>query len=206
MKVFFVIISSLLFFQGFSQKPDIQYVSLPDTFLINEIRKLIKEEEKSDSLFSKGLGYLELSFSLTRKDGNSFKRKLIAKDGSGQFTLDRIDTIMTYYLGVLYMSPDGDDNTLGDIYPNYYTFIDNRLVAINNGDKGLTSQYFGFSEDSKMIYDRLIEKYLEKPGSASRRSININRQTRIYYTKSILSDEIRPIVIKKTNVKLRSIH
>lgn len=163
-------------------KPDIQYVTLTDTFLISEIKKYITEEKRTDTLFAKGKGYINISFSYERS-------------GSNSLTPNRIDTVLTYYLMTSFMSADGKENTLGDMYPSFYSIVDNRLVCINAGGK--ESTYFGFSEKSKKKYGKILEKYIEPEGSLSRTWLVLNRETRIYYLQNTVSGHsLTPVVVK----------
>lgn len=165
-------------------KPDIQYVSIEDGFLIKEIHKLIKEEENLDTLFAKGRGYINMTFSLTQSQGPE------------PSNANRIDTVFSCFLGTSHMSPKMNENTLGDMYPLFYSIIDDRVICIRTNGLGAIGEYLGLSEKSKKKFDKVIEKYLEPINSESRTWINLNRETRIYYLKNVISAERSQVVVK----------
>ncbi len=155
------------------EKIDIQYVTLTDTILRREIKALIKREEELDSVFAAGYGYIQMYFSFERRDGR-------------QIGQDRIDTVFSYYLQTSTISPDKRENKLDDLYPNYYSVLENRVIMITV-DKGVSGRYFGFSERSKLKLLRKLRKYflpdLSSPGSGFR------RETRVHFLRSISSNK-----------------
>jgi hypothetical protein len=172
--LFFVFNSFVSIAQGIT-KPDIQYITLKDSILLFEMNGFINRESKVDSLFAKGLGYIELSFSFKRKDGSLNKG-------------DRIDTVLTYFLRSSFNSLSKTKNTFADIYPNYYSFNANRLICINV-DAGLTQQYFDFSEKSKRKLDKIVDKYLVKGDGGLEKFRVSSRELRIYFLRSIHSSK-----------------
>jgi len=165
-------------------KPDIQYVTLTDTIVIGEIKKYIKDEEKIDALFAKGKGYINMWFSYN-----------IKKKGNEQPSHERVDTVFTYSLMTSFMSAQGKENTLDDMYPSFYAIIEGRLICINAG--GTENKYFGFSEKSKKKYEKILDRYIEPAGSKSRTWLVLNRETRIYYLQSTISGSKRKVVVEK---------
>lgn len=161
------------------KKPHIQYVTLSDSILISELKKYINYESKMDTLFAKNRGYIEMSFSFKRRNGES---------NNG----DRIDTVFTYYIRSSFMSLAKNSNKLGDIYPNYYSFISDRLICVSV-DSGLTQQYLGFSEKSKNRLNRIVEKSLDK----SRTFVNTDRVFKIHFLKSIHSDKVFDLYVSE---------
>lgn len=159
-------------------KPDIQYVTITDTVLINVVKNYIEEEEKIDTLFAKGKGYINVNFSYGKKNGKEY-----IKYGDKFPTHDRIDTVFTYYLETSFMSAEGKENTLDDMYPSFYSFVNGRLICFSDW----SDRYFGFSEDSKKKYRKMLEKYIEPVGSKSRSWLIIDRETRIHFLRSITS-------------------
>lgn len=164
-------------------KPDIQFVTLSDTFLIRTIKSIIREEERKDSLFSMGYGYLLLSYSNEIKEGNYLLNN------------ERVDTVFTYEISVSFMHPEEEENGLGNMYPLFFTLVNDRLICI--GDSGLGGHYFGFSNKSKFIYNRIIQKYIEPPGSASRKVIKLE-YIYIYYLQNRFTGEfLKPVIQKR---------
>jgi hypothetical protein len=151
-------------------KPEIKYVTLTDTALISEIKKYIKVEEKIDTLFAKGKGYILLSFSGVLKRGKRVSETNYATT----------DTVFTYYLQTSYMAPEKGENLFEEMYPMFYSIVGGRLVNITDP---YFSSYLGFAEKSKKRYRKIVEKYLEPVGAQSRRWLVITRQTRICFIK-----------------------
>jgi len=178
MKTLNIIGLSILFMNlAIAQKvirPDIQYVTLTDTVLILEIKKYIKEEEKVDTLFARGKGYINVSFSYKRKNGHVFSNNP-----------HRVDTVFTYCLMTSFMSTDGKENTLDDMYPSFYSMIDGRLICIDTDGYRVANKYFGFSEKSKKKYRKILAKYLDPVGSKSRTWLILNREMCIFFLRKI---------------------
>jgi hypothetical protein len=165
-------------------KPNIQYVTLTDTVLLKELDNLIAEEKTLDPLFGRGKGYINLSFSFKRRQGDQL-------DNS-----NRTDTVFSYVLNTSFMSPDKNENTLGDMYPPFYSLYKQRLICIYGPDDGAIYEYFGFSKKSKERFRNKLSKYLEPPGSTSRKHVNLTRQAKIYYLRDLLSNTMTPVVVK----------
>ena len=165
-------------------KPNIQYVTLTDTVLLKELDNLIVEEEKLDPLFGRGKGYINLSFSFKRRQGDQLDNA------------NRIDTVFSYLLNTSFMSPDKNENTLGDMYPPFYSLYKQRLICIYGPDDGAIYEYFGFSKKSKERFRNKLSKYLEQPGSRSRKHVNVTRETKIYYLRDLLSNTMTPHIVK----------
>jgi len=178
----------------------IQEVTLVDTFLVNQLEKIIRQEEQSDTLFAKGFGYLLLN------PTNMGEIKVLHE---GNYHLSEVpDTVMAFYIQVCFMSLDKSENRFEDLYSPYYAYVGGRIV--------LFSLHFGFmqySEKSKRKLRQKIEPFLEKPVETkqivngeeimvkdvkSRTLLKINEEHMIYYTKYPLSKEyLPPIVVKK---------
>lgn len=160
--------------QTFSQEivtADIQYVQLNDTIAENIISDIIKERNTTDTLFAKGIGYLDLWTDTRTRHGKELKDHT------------RIDTVYQISISINFMHPEKEQNTLADLYPSYYTFVDNRLVTIGNGEEPK------FTEKSKQLYRNMINNYLEPFGSPSRRLMDLGSITRIYYLKNRFTGE-----------------
>ncbi len=131
------------------KKINIQEVSLKDTLLIYEIKKLIKEESEQTDMFKKGLGYIEVF-----PDANEYLPHQIT---------DYKNIRQCYYINVNYTalkSMKRESNSYS-VYPDFYTFIDQRLVFIkcytlNN----MVSR--AFTEKSMRKLRKIQNNYLEK--------------------------------------------
>ena len=168
-------------------KPDIQYITLEDTFLIHVIDSLIKYEIKHDSLFAEGYGYFVLDFSQEIRNGKDLKDNT------------RIDTVFQYDISTYYMHPNGRENLLGDMYPSHYAFINNRLVCLFM-DK--LYSYTGYSIGSKQVFERLIEQYMGPPSHISRKFFRFDK-TLIYYLQNRFTGEyMKPAVLHIDSVKV----
>jgi hypothetical protein len=160
-------------------KPTIQYVTLTDTALIDEIRKYIKEEGKTNALFAKGKGYINVDFTYLKP----VRYDVVYIDGP----VDIIDTVYTYGLSHYFHAVDKKENTLEDFYPTLYSFVDGRLICLAGGRCGSGINNFGFSEKSKKKYRRIVERYLEPVGSESRIITGFDHYTTIYFVESFIS-------------------
>jgi hypothetical protein len=90
------------------------------------------------------------------------------------------------------MHPDAVENQFDGMYPSYYSFVSDRLVCNRTRP---TESYFGFTEESKIVYDKIIAPYLEPQGSASRKIFELE-STNIYYLKNRLTGEyLKPVVV-----------
>jgi hypothetical protein len=160
-------------------KPDIQYVTLTDTVLINELKKYIKEEKKTDTLFAKGKGYINVVFSYLKPSLD----EAVYIDG----VPDIIDTVSTYDFSHYFMAVDKKENNSEDFYPSFYSFVEERLICFGSVRKCSNYNYFGFSDKSKKKYRKIVEKYLEPVGSKSRKTIGTDHYTTVYFLESIIS-------------------
>jgi hypothetical protein len=162
-------------------KPDIQYVTITDTALINEIKKYIKEEGKTDALFAKGKGYINVDFTYLKPIQYSV---MYIDDGP---VPDIIDTVYTYGLTHYFHAVDKKENKLDDFYPSYYSFVDGRLICLGSVYCKSGFNDFGLSEKSKKKYRRIVERYLEPVGSESRKITGFDHYTTIYFVESFIS-------------------
>ncbi|NQD70892.1 hypothetical protein HP439_09195 [Sphingobacterium shayense] len=122
---------------------DIQRISIKDTFLVNEISKVIIEQEtrsagKPDNLwFKNGYGYIRLTFN----------------------TFSHGDTLHSFHI-----SPDqspigrADDES----FPNYYAFINGRPILIYNKHSIMQPLELIFSDKSKKRFLKRLNHVLPK--------------------------------------------
>ena len=140
----------LLFFgsafcQSEKQYTEISYINLKDSILINTIKRVISDQVAStdtSNLFKKGLGYIEVTVTkYTHKD-----------------------TLRSY--GIIPSGYGIKKESSEMVYPDYYSFIDNKLILIN---LGITSDISlkQFSESSKEHIRNLVDNCLEKPRSVT---------------------------------------
>jgi hypothetical protein len=129
-------------------KLTIEQVTLLDTFLLNQVNLLIEEESEQDSLFKKGLGYVELHYV------NNFS-EVFMEDA------EKEHVIRSYYISPSLYSLK-KDNELS--YPPFYSYVGERLVFIYpfRLDNLLCYRY---SKRSKRQLRRKLEPFLEKPKS-----------------------------------------
>ncbi len=167
---------------------DIQYVSLKDSLLIHTIDSLIQYENKTDSLFSKGIGYFLLSIDQS------------VKKGIGSLP-DRIDTVFQYTLMKSYGHPDSEVNGVLSFYPPYFSIIRNRLISIQFSE--LTGDNYSFSEKSKEMYLKYVKNNVGTRGDESRRFLwNLDYSYDIFYLKNTSSGKYLSPVIIKTPIKV----
>ena len=172
-------------------KPDIQYISLQDTFLVHVLDSLIQHEEKKDSLFSKGLGYFNIEFR------NKKKGFWIPSDNN------EIDTVFQYDIQITHMHPDGEINTLGDMYPTYYSIVRDRVVTIGGFSD---AHYFDFSEGSKKVYLEILKKNLAPEGHASLSYFRLGELTHIFYLKNRFNGKYEKPVVRSFKNKVPNNH
>ena len=175
--VFLLMVISCGSFAQRIKQPEIQYITLSDTFLIAQIKDVIEVAKKRYPLFRENKGYLGLALDYVNKTGTSPDRHMI-------------DTLSCFVINTSHLALDGEENTLGDAYMPYYTKVNGRLVLIN--DKGLAKSVFGFSPKSKIRLKKKVESFLEKPGSKSRTVVNLDWQRKIYYLKDLTTGKILP--------------
>jgi hypothetical protein len=90
---------------------DIPEVSLTDSILVKEIRKLIEEETAVNDMFKRGLGYIEVFPDYDLKE----------------------NIVRSYYINVDYTglkSMEATDPKAYLAYPDYYAFVDGRLIFV----------------------------------------------------------------------------
>jgi len=178
---------------------DIKQVQITDTFLVSQIKKIIKQEEQSDTLFAKGFGYLIL---------NPINMGEIKVLHEGNYHLSEVpDTVSAFYIHVSFMSLDKKENRFEDLYPPYYAYVGGRIILI-----GLHSKFMQYSEKSKRKFRQKIEPFLEKPVETkrivdgketivkdvkSRTVMKFFEEYRIFYTKYPLTDDYLPPIVNK---------
>lgn len=129
---------------------DIQFVEVQDTLLIHSLNSIITIEENNNTLFAQGYGYFNVGQ---------------VNDIRASSTLpNSLDTIYTYDITMSFAHPRESQNGLMPFYPAYYGFVNNRLITFNLPDESIT-----YSAKSKLLYERVIEKYLEAENSSSRK-------------------------------------
>ncbi len=108
---------------------DIKYIGIKNTILKQEIQKYIRELDSSYSVFKKGFGYIvvqDIEFnSSTTYIGRTWEES--KKDTIAKFTL-----IPGSYL--LKLKPVFFDSFCANCFPPFYSFIDGRLVLIEDPD------------------------------------------------------------------------
>lgn len=145
---------------------DIQFVEVQDSLLIHSLNSIINIEENNKTLFASGYGYFNVG---------------LMNDVRSSSTLpNSLDTIYTYDITLSFAHPSESQNGLMPFYPAYYGFVNNRLLAFNLPDENIT-----YSAKSKLLYERIIENYLEAENSPSRR---ILWQIDYHYTIDILQN------------------
>ena len=119
----------------------ISYLELKDSTLVENIKRIINKEVNSDTsknnMFRKGLGYILLE---VKQHFNS-------------------DTLRQYYIDpqLLSFKDDTDDR----LYPDYFSFVDNRLVIIHlQVLDEFTKRYL--TAKTKSNFRKLINSYLGK--------------------------------------------
>ena len=164
-------------------KPDIQFVTIQDTFLIKTLDSLIQYEEMNDSLFSKGYGYFNVRFSKYMSYGE------ILSDNT------RVDTVFKYDIQVTFMHPEKEINTLGDMYPSYYSLLGGRVLSFGKSDIG---HLLGFSEGSKKVYMEILDKNLAPRSHSSLSYFRLDEVIEIYYLQNRFTGEyIKPHIVRK---------
>ena len=114
----------------------IQNITLQDTFLTQQIKKLIVDLENTDSLFKRGIGYLHL-------------HTVIPKE---------IGAVRAYHI---FPNSSSLDIEHDEQFPSYYTIVETRPVLIYlNIFEGIACR--SFSKQSKKKLTRVIEPYLTK--------------------------------------------
>jgi len=181
------------------QEITIKQVQIADTFLVSQLEKIIKQEEQSDTLFAKGVGYLMLS----PRDMGEIK---VLHEGNHHLS-NVPDTVSAFYIGVSFMSLDKSENRFDNLYAPYYAFVGGRIILI-----GLHSKFIQYSEKSKRKLRRKIEPFLEKPVETkrivngketivkdlkSRTVMKFFEEYRIFYTKYPLTDNYLPPIVDK---------
>ncbi|OEK02314.1 hypothetical protein BFP97_12645 [Roseivirga sp. 4D4] len=157
-------------------RADIQYVVLEDTLLIESLSEIIAIEEKGDSLFANGYGYLNVGINEeVRRGANS------------------LDTLRSYEISVSFAHPNEDQNKLMPFYPKYYSLVNDRLVTFD-----LPARSIAFSKTSILIYEEIIEKHLAPKDSPSRKTLwRLNYQYNVAILQNRINGEYeKPIVSK----------
>lgn len=162
---------------------DIQFVEVHDSLLIHSLSTIIDIEENNKTLFAKDYGYFNVG--------------LINDIRSSSTLPNSVDTIYTYDITMSFAHPNESQNGLMPFYPAYYGFVNNRLLAFNLPDESIT-----YSAKSKLLYEHVIEKFLEPENSPSRKTL---WQLDYHYTIDILQNrstgKFEKPVIKKIYFK-----
>lgn len=115
-------------------------MSLTDTALVSTINRVISDQANSKdtaNIFKKGLGYIIVHVTKYRVK----------------------DTLRAYYI-----APDGfgiKENSSNNVYPDYYSFVNNKLVLVTiDVMREISSRQF--SEESKKNIRTLVENCLKK--------------------------------------------
>lgn len=131
------------------KKVDIQEVSLRDTILINEIKKLIKEETEQSEMFRKGWGYI---YVYTNANEYLFYDTVVSKN------VRRCYYINVSWVGLKSMKRQ---EKAYSYYPNFYTFVDGKLVFIKLPIlEDMVCQ--AYTEKSMRRLRKIQNKFLEK--------------------------------------------
>ncbi|MCX7551703.1 hypothetical protein [Xanthomarina sp. F2636L] len=138
MKNAFLILTFLSLLNVQAQELDIHKIELTDIVLISTISEYIKETKQNFSEFN-NIGYIKVSIKSVNKPnlGNELKRVYKIED-----------------VGIEILDKNEDW-----WYPNYYTYIDNKLIIIYNKtiDDVLNIK---FSNKSKRKFRKILEEYL----------------------------------------------
>jgi hypothetical protein len=183
-----ILIISLLIFivfvnktKGQVVKPAIQYVTIQDTFLIHVVDSLINVYKNNNNDFKDGYGYFMVSLSDQIRNG------LEPEKGN------RIDTVFEYNIHLSFMDPNIKVNKLFDLYPSYYSFVSDRIICFWQSEN---ENILGLSSHSKMIFDKVINKYIIK--RESQNNVFDLNSVRIFYLKDRFSDKyLKPLVLYK---------
>lgn len=167
----------------------IRRVELTDTFLIRQLRRIIRYQEQTDTLFAKGYGYLML---------NPYNRGEPGPIIYGEPETELIDTVMAFHCSASFMAPDVAETYQFDIRPPYYTHVDKRLVLIEQ-----SGSHIEYTPAALRRLRRIMAPFLEKPGRKmqmeggkpvdvtdlkSRDRFKFWEQFSIYYTKDPRGD------------------
>lgn len=131
----FSLCSSLTYGQN-QRSLEIQNVSIKDTFLVQQIGRLVNDLEKTDSLFGQGKGYLRVHTIMPADSGSTYGFHIFPAGGR----LDR---------------------ERNEAFPPYFTEISNRLVLLYLDDFSRTVSP-DFSKKSKRRLLKLIRPHLVK--------------------------------------------
>jgi hypothetical protein len=128
----------------------IQEVSLKDTILINEIRKIIGEETEQREMFKKGLGYIVV---FSNACEHLYRQIMDFKN------IDQCYYVTVDYTGLKRVNSKNTKAYL--LYPDFYSFIDRRLVFIKfNTLNTMISRTF--TKKSMRKLRKIQDDYLEK--------------------------------------------
>lgn len=143
--LFFIISCSNASCQS-SKGLSIQYVQIKDSILIKEIVSTIAIEVNGsdpEHLFRKGLGYIYVNI----------------------YSFLKSDTIGSYYISTSFhiLRPTSTD----DEYPAFYTYVNDRLVLLDNNYLTENVLRPNYSAKSKRKLRKKIEPFLEKTTDAT---------------------------------------
>lgn len=124
------------------KKVNIQFVELKDTTVLSTIRQVIAGEVNSNDtnqFFKNGLGYVNMHI-------------------QGFFSGD---TVLRYTLEpIMYGFKKKDED---EMYPLFYSYVDNRLVLIYNKVFNRLGGPIAYSNKSKKRLRKQVDRFLEKP-------------------------------------------
>jgi len=151
--------------------------------LIYVLDSLIQYEEKNDSLFALGYGYISVDYSTSMSYGP------VLPDNT------RVDTVFQYDICFTYMHPEEEINKLGSAYPSYYSLVRNRVVKLGDGNVG---RLLGFSEGSTTIYMKILNPLLPPQGHANSNFERYDEVVHVYYLENRFTGrKERPVVVRQ---------
>lgn len=141
---------------------DIQYIEInKNDFLLSEIRKYIMEEEKGDSLFKSGFGFVIVdNIKISPKEPYFIRQKKADENIIDyEFRLGVRSYLLTQKLS-------NTGSYCPGCFPNYYSIVENRLILLYVNESAWINRSF-YSEASKIKLINLQKECLKgalRPG------------------------------------------
>ncbi|WP_420385050.1 hypothetical protein [Roseivirga sp.] len=162
----------------------IEKFELTDSALRSSIETVIKMEEKKDSLFANGKGYLIISVDESIREGDR-------SSGLG------LDTLVTYQINISFAHPEEDINDLMMLYPTHYSQVNGRVLAYQTGNR-----IFSFTPEGKQAYLEDLKGNLEPfPAESLRKTWNLKGFYLIHILENRVSQETAPPAIEYRTYK-----
>jgi len=176
-----LIILLFLSYSCYSQqiKRDIQRLKIKDTVLLQQLNIMINGIAIYGGDYKSGYGYIELHIE--------------------QFA-GSADTAITYSFSpsLLFL----DEKATDDLYPDYYDFVDNKLVTIYID--ALDRYHFSnktLTDKSKKMIRTLTDKYLEKAGPM----IKIKEKTVLFRSQTFTSGGTKIYILRNKPPIIRKV-